>query len=363
MDTAGGAADGSLFHRRLVRTLRLLVALALVGVAYPVAVEGRLSTAFWVALGLMLGSNLVFVVKRAGWASSTRPPIALFLLDMGLLAFMLLELGERSDFFILFALSLLVSAVGRSLAGAIAGTAVTGLLYAVVSYHTGTLLLSIPFLTKLSFFFAFSLFIAYLAGEAERVRRAGEEAKAKNRRFLETMADLAPSLMVLVNGDGRIVMFNRACETLTGYGREDAIGKSLGDLLVFQEWREALFPRGAAPGVPEPREIPLRTKAGEVRLIAWRCVSVPPPDGESSMILGLGLDITEQKRADAQRREAEEEKARLESKLRQAHKMEAVGNLAGGVAHDFNNLLTVINGYAQLLHRRTPDESATRLQL
>src|SRR6202008_68318 len=61
--------------------------------------------------------------------------------------------------------------------------------------------------------------------------------------------------------------------------------------------------------------------------------------------LGMARDITS-------RRHSEAERERLESQLRQAQKMEAIGHLAGGIAHDFNNILTGIQGYAQLAAER-----------
>ncbi len=73
--------------------------------------------------------------------------------------------------------------------------------------------------------------------------------------------------------------------------------------------------------------------------------------GVPSRCVGVIQDITEQKQAEAQR-------ARLEKQLRQAQKMEAIGNLAGGIAHDFNNILTAIMAHAELLDLELPRDLA-----
>ncbi|WP_319523693.1 PAS domain S-box protein [Breoghania sp.] len=69
-------------------------------------------------------------------------------------------------------------------------------------------------------------------------------------------------------------------------------------------------------------------------------------DGQPETMVGIILDTSDKK-------EAEEERERLELKLQQAQKMEAIGTLAGGIAHDFNNILGAILGYAQLTQMQT----------
>ena len=91
-------------------------------------------------------------------------------------------------------------------------------------------------------------------------------------------------------------------------------------------------------------------RGGENVRIAWTYKPIFGNDGPLLEILCIGNDITELK-------QAEEQKKELESRLQRAHKMEAVGTLAGGVAHDLNNILSGIVSYPELIIMGLPDNS------
>ncbi|MDM7915245.1 MAG: PAS domain S-box protein [Candidatus Eisenbacteria bacterium] len=123
-----------------------------------------------------------------------------------------------------------------------------------------------------------------------------------SERLLRSVLDSIQELAVLADSQGRIREFNRACEALTGYGREEVLGKELVPTFVPDRWIEAVGSRFVDPSAPdarEPHEYAWRTRSGEERPIRWRCTPVAIPGEASPWTLGLGRDAAEERKLDS----------------------------------------------------------------
>jgi len=182
--------------------------------------------------------------------------------------------------------------------------------------------------------------VAERIGEA--LRRVELDAQL---RFQATMLDQVQDAVVGVGADARIRYWNQGATRVYGWSVEEAIGRHSRLLLPpdwsIDEWRQRLDT--GMRGAPLPVETLLRRKDGSLFPGTVTQSAIRDDRGRISMIVGITRDLTEQKRID--------------KRLRQAQKLEAIGQLTGGIAHDFNNLLTVIMGNVDLLAERFADDA------
>lgn len=139
----------------------------------------------------------------------------------------------------------------------------------------------------------------------ERVQM--EMALRSAKEYAENLIRTANVLVVELDNDGNLKVFNPAAEAVTGYSVAELAGRNWFEVLVPRDrypqvWEE--FERLTAGGLPGRFENPIRTKSGEERYIAWQN-SVLQEDGTITGIVSFGMDITERRKADERLREME----------------------------------------------------------
>ncbi len=170
-------------------------------------------------------------------------------------------------------------------------------------------------------------------------RKRLEEEAFKLQSAVEQVADI----LFITDRNGIIEYINPAFEKVTGYRKEEAIGKTPSILksgLMSIEYYKDIW-NTILSGKILHAEVVNKKKDGDIFYYDQVITPLKDPQGNITHFISTGRDITERKRA-------EQETAALQEQFRQSQKMEAIGQLAGGIAHDFNNLLTVIKGYSQL---------------
>lgn len=179
-------------------------------------------------------------------------------------------------------------------------------------------------------------------------RRQAEKALLENQIIFKSFLEHSPVYIFFKDHEIRSLMLSRNYEKLLGMPLEDILGKTM----------DEVFPSDLAKSMIKDDKRILGegkciTVVEELGGKTYETTKFPVLiDGKPNMLAGFTLDISE-------RRQAEEDKAKLEEQLRQSHKLEAIGTLAGGIAHDFNNILSVIIGYAEIAKYNIPSDSLT----
>jgi len=164
-------------------------------------------------------------------------------------------------------------------------------------------------------------------------------------RKLSRAVEQSPDMVLITDRHGIIEYANPAFEALTGYRSDEVYGKTPSMLKsgeqpseFYQDLWQTILSGSVYRGI-----LVNRKKNGERYYVEESISPVRDAEGRITHFISNGRDLTE--------------RMHLEAELRQSQKMDAVGQLAGGVAHDFNNLLTIITSYAELALDSVPEGS------
>jgi PAS domain S-box-containing protein len=189
------------------------------------------------------------------------------------------------------------------------------------------------------------------AGRDITAERATQQALRDSEEMLSAMMEAISDALVVMDERGHVAFWNTSAEKILGHRREDAIGHDVHDLIArptdAQSFRLALphfADTGSGPVIGQMLELAAKRADGSEFPVELSVNSFRFRDRWHAV--GIMRDISDRKE--------------LERRLWQSEKMEALGNLAGGIAHDVNNMLQPVIGFAAMLHADFPEESPER---
>ncbi len=183
---------------------------------------------------------------------------------------------------------------------------------------------------------------------AARARQRVESALTVERNFVSAVLDTVGALVVVFDTAGRIVRFNRACESASGYDFNILVGRYAWDRLIpAEDVDEAIdtFEKLRAGGFPTVFENRWLNRDGTMRRIAWSATALLDQQGEVGFVIATGIDVSSQRAAEATLRESE-------ARYRQLIE----GSLGMICTHDLNGVLLSINLHGATSIGRSPEQ-------
>ena len=178
-------------------------------------------------------------------------------------------------------------------------------------------------------------------GELDVVRTRLRESE---RSFALLVSNVTDYAIFMLDPDGHVVSWNAGAERIKGYAAEEIIGQHFSRFYTEEDRKAGVPGQGLQAAGRDGRweAEGWRVRKDGSRFLANVVIDAIRDGGKLVGFAKVTRDITEKRAAEAQ--------------LRQAQKMEAIGQFTGGVAHDFNNLLMAISGSLEILRKRLPDD-------